>query len=68
MRVRSNQYSFFGKNMKNKNEAKSPPVSDFKNREVFESPHQQAIAKSPSEVVSFNNSPTTDGSDDNIPF
>ena len=70
VRVRANQYSFFGKNMKNKGEAKSPPVSDFKNKEGFDSPHQQAIAQSKPEVVNFNNSPTpaADIGDDNIPF
>ena len=69
VRVRSNQYSFFGKNKKVEGEAKSPPISDFKDREVFESPHQQAIAKPKANVVEF---PTTgkasEEHDDGIPF
>ena len=70
IRVRANQYSFFGKNKKVEGEAKSPPIADFQGREVFDSPHQQAIAKSKPEVVNFNNSsaPATDTGDDNIPF
>ena len=59
VRVRANQYSFFGKNKKVEGEVKDPPTSSFKNREVFESPHQQAIASSVSE-------PSPDG--DGIPF
>ena len=72
VRVRSNQYSFFGKNKKAEGEVKDPPTPSMKDREVFESPHQQAIAKSTPVVVDFKNTSTTpvdsspDG--DGIPF
>ena len=72
MLVRSNQYSLFGKNKKAEGEGKDPPTPSMKDREVFESPHQQAIAKSTPAVVDFKNTSTApvdsspDG--DGIPF
>jgi hypothetical protein len=53
VRVKSAQYSFFGKNKKS-------DVTEGKSPEVFESPHQQAIAKPAVDIK--------DPVDDKIPF
>jgi len=55
IRVKSAQYSFFGKNQKT--EEKDSAVAAPDKKEVFESPHQQAIATTTKPPV-----------DDNIPF
>ena len=58
IRVRSAQYSFFGKNQKT--EEKDPPIASFDKAEIFDSPHQQAIAKPATNVKK--------AVDDGIPF
>ena len=59
VRVKSNQYSFFGK--RPATEQKDPPIASFDKPEIFESPHQQAISKPNNEI---NKPPVDDG----IPF
>ena len=57
IRVKSSQYSFFGKNQKKEEEVNQTTTSK---KEVYESPHQQAIANTTIDIK--------DPADDGIPF
>ena len=62
IRVNSNQYSFFGKS-KPTSEQKDPPIASFNKPEIFDSPHQQSIAK-PTTISPDIKDPVDDG----VPF